>query len=197
MRCLLTASCSLREFDFVRSGGSLGRQISYCEKKQFRIIVLTILSGLNLTLVFLNLKRGPVLRALGPDFQYWGLEKEQQSLWSQHSPDQRHCPLRTWPKPQNKLNKLLIFQKVVELSKQIQADDGDVEDCAADVTRRSSASKIRVLLAGTRFGTPLDPYAKSGGMTMRRRPAFFIPSIPSSQPCAYSEEEERDDEVIT
>lgn len=39
MRCLLTASCSLREFDFVRSGGSLGRQISYCEKKKFRIIV--------------------------------------------------------------------------------------------------------------------------------------------------------------
>lgn len=115
MRCLLTASCSLREFDFARSGGSLGRQISYCEgKKKFRIIVLTILSGLNLTLVFLNLKRGPVLRALGPDFQYWGLGKEQQSLWSQHLPDQSHCPLRTWPKPQNKLNKLLIFQKVVE-----------------------------------------------------------------------------------
>lgn len=83
-------------------------------KKKFRIIVLTILSGLNITLVFLNLKRGPVLRPLGPDFQYWGLGKEQQSLWSQHSPDQSHCPLRTWPKPQNKLNKLLIFQKVVE-----------------------------------------------------------------------------------
>lgn len=46
------------------------------------------------------------------------------------------------------------------------------------VTLRSSASKIRVLLAGT----PFAPSARLGGTTMRRRPDFFIPSIPSSQP---------------
>lgn len=59
--------------------------------------------------------------------------------------------------------------------------------CTVDVTRRSSASKIRVLLAGTRLGTPLAPYARLGGMMMKRRLDFFIPSSPSSQPWSAGE----------